>query len=132
MVNERDNTNYNNDDLIVYLSAWPLVDSNGKTIDDGENWVEAYDLHAAAADIWEEKAAAVASQHDFSADNSSYSASQMYQMAMQQVKHHRAVQKAKAKRMPNVLSRVTYFPEYANPIYDEDEPLEDWSDSIVG
>ena len=39
-------------------------------------WIPTYDLNAVAADIWEEKAAAVACNTDFSADGGSYSQSQ--------------------------------------------------------
>src|SRR5687768_10463524 len=92
MVNEQTQETYSDDELASYLEAWPLVDSDGLTTGDN-GWTEAYDLHAAAADIWEEKAAAVQSKHDFSADNASFSASQMYTNAMNQAKHHRASQK---------------------------------------
>jgi hypothetical protein len=130
IVNELDDTTYKDEDLAVYLASYPLVDKNGRTIDDGDNWAEEYDLHGAAADIWEEKAAVLASKHDFSADGASFSANQMYQSAMAQAKHHRASQRAQAKEMPRRRSINTYFPDYPNPIFDEDENP-DWIDSVV-
>lgn len=131
MVNEPDDTIYKDEELALYLEAWPIVDALGRTYDKSD-WTEGYDLHAAAADIWEEKAAAVQVNHDFSADNSSFSASQMYTNAMDQARHHRASQKASVKRNPSNRSTSTYFPDYENPIFDEDEPRDyQWTDSIV-
>ncbi len=48
-----------------------------------------YDLHAAAADIWEEKAAALAGNMDFTADGATHHLSQQYQQAMAQAELHR-------------------------------------------
>lgn len=128
MVNEKDDSTYNDDDIRAYLEAWPLVDSLGKTADD-DGWSEAYDLHAAAAEIWDEKAAAASVKHDFNADGASFSSSQLYDHCMRQSKHHRALQKAQVKRAITVR-QTTYYPEYANPVFDEDESP-DWTDSIV-
>jgi hypothetical protein len=41
------------------------------------NWIETYDLNAAAAKVWDEKAAAAACNFDFSADGASYTRSQV-------------------------------------------------------
>lgn len=131
ITNEPDESTYTNEVLSEYLAAWPLVDDKGRT-STNTNWTEAYDLHAAAADIWEEKAATFQTKHDFSADGASFSSSQLYQTAMQNAKHHRAEQKAKVKAMPNTTRRNdTYFPAYENPIFDEDQPPEDFTDSVV-
>lgn len=128
MTNEPSETTYSDETLATYLEAWPLVDSKGREIGNA-NWTEAYDLHAAAADIWEEKAAGFSVKHDFSADGASYSSNQLFEDAMKQANHHRAEQKAKVKLVPP--TRVaTYFPEFANPVFDEDEPS-DWVDTIV-
>lgn len=128
MVAEPTDATYNNDDIIKYLEQWPLVDSNGRTVED-TNWTEAYDLHAAAAEIWDEKAAAVADKHDFNADGANFQSSQLYDHCLKQSKHHRSLQKAQVKRNVTVR-RTTYYPEYANPVFDEDE-TPDWIDSIV-
>lgn len=131
MVDEPTTTTYSDLLLASYLEAWPLTDKNGLNVDDGASWIEAYDLHAAAADIWEEKAGAYASKHDFQADGASYSSSQMYQNAMNAAKRHRAEQKAISKKAAVKKSYpVTYYPDYVNPIFDEDEEP-DWLDSIV-
>lgn len=128
MVAEPTDATYNNDDITRYLEQWPLVDSNGRTVDD-DSWTEAYDLHAAAAEIWDEKAASVADKHDFSADGANIQSSQMYDHCIRQSKHHRSLQKAQVKRQ--VTTRLTtYYPGYENPIFDEDE-TPDWIDNIV-
>lgn len=130
MVNEPTEDTYDNETLSEYLSVWPLVDSYGRD-SINTNWTEAYDLHAAAADIWEEKAALFQVKHDFSADGAQFSSSQLYETAMKNAKHHRAEQKAKVRTMPNpIRRRDTYYPTYQNPIFDEDE-TPDWTDSVV-
>jgi len=102
MVNEPDATTYSDEDIQAYIEAYPLLDERGQepytydtsteppTATDNEDWIPTYDLHAAAADIWEEKAATVADKFDFGADGSNYSVSQKYAMYMRQAKHHRS------------------------------------------
>jgi len=127
MVDEPTTTTYSDELLGSYLEAWPLTDKNGVSFeDDNSAWVEAYDLHAAAADIWEEKAAIASSKHDFKADGADYSSNQMYVNYMQQANQHRAEQKAKVKFTPRKPSTSTYYPSYTNPIFDEDEES-DWN-----
>ncbi len=130
MTNEPTETTYTDELMAAYLEAWPLTDSNGLNPDTGgSSWVEAYDLHAAAADIWEEKAATFQEKHDFQADGASYSANQMYENAMKQANDHRAKQKAQVKRAVNQSTTGTYFSSYANPVFDEDE-RPDWIDTL--
>lgn len=132
MTNEPTTAIYSDATLALYLEAWPLIDVQGRS-STNTNWTEAYDLHAAAADIWEEKAASLFSKHDFSADGANFSSNQMYENAMKEAKHHRAQQKAITKLGVSLTKRTTYFPEYANPIFDEDETKDpDWTDDILG
>ena len=102
MVNEPTTSPYDDDDIQTYIEAYPLFDERGQepytfdtsttppSQDANEDWIATYDLHAAAADIWEEKAAGVADKFDFQADGGNYSVSQKYAMYMRQAKHHRA------------------------------------------
>lgn len=53
-------------------------------------WQPTYDLNRAAADVWEEKAAKLAEDTDFSADGSSFSRSQRYQQYMAQARFFRS------------------------------------------
>lgn len=65
MVNEPEPTTYDDETLASeYIEKYPLRDSSGYEPDDTD-WTPTYDLNAAAADIWEEKAAAVAYEFDF-------------------------------------------------------------------
>jgi hypothetical protein len=93
---------YSDADLQGYIEAHPVMDARGElpyTWDTATtppaqtanpNWVAAYDLHAAAADVWEEKAAVYAGLFDFKADGSDFSRSQAYEQMMARVRYHRA------------------------------------------
>jgi hypothetical protein len=110
MVGEPTTATYSDDLLITYIEKYPHLDEYGEepTTEDGEansEWTPTYDLHAAAGDIWEEKAATVSGKFDFSADGGSYSPSQVYQQFMAQCRHHRA------RRMPSTARMVKSPPE---------------------
>ncbi len=128
MTNELTETTYTDELMALYLEAWPLIDSSGRNFEN-DSWTEGYDLHAAAADIWDEKAATLFDKHDFNADGASYSSNQMHANAVKQANRHRSMQKAQVKRMPVTTKTGTYYPMYENPIFDEDEPS-DWVDYI--
>lgn len=102
MVNEPDTTTYSDATIQSYIETHPLLDERGQepytfdtsteppTQDTNEDWIATYDLHAAAADIWEEKAAGVADEFDFHADGGVYQQSQKFEMYMKQARRHRA------------------------------------------
>lgn len=114
MIAEPDETTYTDEDLEALIESHPLVDERGElpytwdtstqppTQDDNEDWIPTYDLHAAAADIWQEKAAVVAEDFDFEADGGRYSRSQVYEQFMKQARYHRS------RRAPRTLSVVVY------------------------
>lgn len=107
MVAEPTTATYSDDDIIEYIEAYPHIDEFGEspTDDDGtENtdWTPTYDLNAAAADVWQEKAAGVAQKFDFSADGGQYSTSQQYDQYMKQVRYYRA------RRMPSTARMVKW------------------------
>ena len=101
-VNESDDTNYDDDAIAVFIERYPLLDERGEapyswdtttsppTQDDNDDWIDTYDLHAAAADIWDEKAAIVAQDFDFTADGGSYSRAQVAAAYERQARIHRA------------------------------------------
>ena len=117
MVNEPSTTPYTDDILGYYIALHPCTDTNGYDINENDwlmyldysnsetsyadliatgalpVWTPTWDLHAAAADVWEEKAALVQNFYDFSADGAHYSQQQVYQQAMEQVKYHLARRK---------------------------------------
>lgn len=106
MVNEPTTTTYSDTLLVSYIEAYPLTDPRGEspvvepfglydTVIPGalaanDDWTATYDLNAAAADIWAEKAATLAGGFDFSTDGQSFSRSQAYQFAMTQSRYFRA------------------------------------------
>ncbi len=102
MVDEPSTDTYSDDDLEGYIEDYPLVDERGEepytwdtsttppSQDDNDDWVPTYDLYAAAADVWEEKAAGLAEDYDFEADGGRYTRSQAYKHYMRMAAHHRA------------------------------------------
>jgi hypothetical protein len=110
MVNEPEFDTYHDDDLKTYIEDYPLIDDQGLDpwwIDvstdppsrtETVGWIPTYDLNAAAADIWEEKAAVVAQDFDFNADGGNYSRSQVYQQYMRQARFFRA------RRVPSTFT----------------------------
>lgn len=111
MVAESSTDTYDDDAITAYIEAHPLLDQNGEeptyldysttppTATENDDWIPTYDLHAAAADILEEKAASWLEKYDFSADGGSYSRSQVHDMLMKQVRYHRMRRSAKTARM---------------------------------
>jgi len=102
MVNEPTTATYSDATIQAYIEVYPLLDERGEepyTWDSSTTpphqdvntyWVPTYDLHAAAADLWEEKASVVAVDYNFSADGGNYSRSQVYEQYMKQARYHRA------------------------------------------
>ena len=100
--NEPDDTTYDDDAIGVFIERYPLLDERGElpytwdtttqppTQEDNDDWIDTYDLHAAAADIWQEKAAIVAVDFDFSADGGNYSRSQVVAQFERQARYHGA------------------------------------------
>lgn len=88
MVDEPTDATYDDALLAEIIESYPLMDERGEeaytydtstsppTRDENDEWVATYDLNAAAADVWDEKAAAAAEDFDFSADGGSYKRSQ--------------------------------------------------------
>ena len=116
MVNEPDNTTYDDDAITAFIEAYPLMDERAEvpytwdtsteppTQDDNDNWVATYDLNAAAADVWAEKAAVVAGDYDFRADGGQFTRSQVYGQFMRQSAYYRA------RRSPSTITLTMYPP----------------------
>lgn len=85
MVNELTDATYSDYTLSLYIEARSVRDVRGISPIDWDyttlpptqtinpDWIPTYDINAAAADIWDEKAAAVADCISFSADGATYS-----------------------------------------------------------
>jgi hypothetical protein len=120
MVAEPTVTTYSDAVLTTYIETYPCVDENGEsprvsstttpgTMMVNPDWIETYDLHSAAAAIWEEKAAAHSVKFDFDADGGSYTRSQQHEHAMQQVRHHLSRRNPKTiVQVPDLARERTY------------------------
>lgn len=89
-----------------YIEAYSLIDADGLDPAD-DDWVDTYDLHAAAADILEERAVALATEFDFTADGATYHRSQQYEALMKQARFHRS------RRTPTSITLVKWPEEAA-------------------
>ena len=102
MVAEPTAATYTDDLLEDIIELYPTIDELGTmpyyyvqtggvpTKTDNANWIPTYNLNAAAAQIWDEKAAAIANQYDFKADGGDYSRSQAFKHATEQAKYYRS------------------------------------------
>ena len=111
MVDEPTETIYDDDLIDEYIERYPLLDVLGTdpqdvdfsttppTISEADEWIPTYDLNAAAADIWEEKAGAVADEFDFKADGGSYSRSQKEEKYLAKSRFHSSRKSAKTIKM---------------------------------
>lgn len=102
MVNEPTTETYSDDDIADAIERYPLLDERGEepytwdvstsppTQDWNEDWIPTYDLNAAAADLWGEKAAVVAQDYTFSADGGNYSRSDVLRQYQERERFYRA------------------------------------------
>lgn len=104
MVNEpTDAAPYTDAVLTGYIERYPTMDVRGEepytwqttgglapTTVVNTAWIATYDLNRTAADIWEEKAAALAQDYDFNADGGSFQRSQAYEQTMRQARYYRS------------------------------------------
>lgn len=109
MVAEADASNgYSDLVLAEAIARCPVVDAAGYDPASAD-WTPTYDLNAAAAGVWLEKAAALAAAFDFSADGASYQRSQAAAQARTLAQHYWSRRAAKS-----VTLRVEI-----NPVSDE-------------
>ena len=98
MIAEPTTTTYSDAVLSEIILAHPLIDSSGNFPDE-DDWTATYDLNAAAADVWDEKAAGLASDYDFNADGASFSRSQAYEQASHMARKYRSRRSAVTIRL---------------------------------
>lgn len=108
---------YTDSDMEDYIEAYPLVDARGEdplvesatvpgTLEENPLWDPTYDLNSAAADIWGEKAAALAPQYDYSADGGTYSTNQPHTNALRMAAYY------EARRSPVTITQIAPKPSY--------------------
>jgi hypothetical protein len=119
-----DDATYTDQVLAWYIESYPLADEWGmlpyrrdaSTTPAGqtanESWVSTYDLAAAAADVWEERAAGYAGQYDVNADGASRTLSQQYEHAAGRARYWRSRRSAKSVRTHTVPREVNDEPDF--------------------
>lgn len=111
---EASDSTYTDAVLADLIESYPLEDERGEqwyyygpqvagsppTKLDNPAWIPTYDLNLATADVWEAKAATLAdSAFDFSAEQGSFSRSQMYDHARNRAAYFRSRRSVRAIRM---------------------------------
>jgi hypothetical protein len=89
MVAEPSQDIYTDELLSAALQRYPLPDASGYAPTD-TLWAGAWDVYPAAADVLEEKAAALAADFDFSADGGDYKRSQAHAHMLQMARMYRS------------------------------------------
>jgi hypothetical protein len=119
MVDEPSETTYDDDAIAAYIERYPLMDERGEvpytwdtstqppTQTENDNWIDTYDLNAAAADIWDEKAGGVAEDFDFWADGGKYSRAQVVENYQARARYYRS------RRAPSTMT-LKAWPETTN------------------
>lgn len=95
MVAEPSRDTYSDDVLAEYIEDHEVRDRYGEPPRTplgvaNSSWTATYDLNAAAADIWEEKASAWADAFDTSIDGASLSESEVYRQYLQMARRYRS------------------------------------------
>lgn len=108
MINEPSEAVYSDDDLESYIIDQACTDENGEdptyldtstsppTSTSNTRWIATYDMNGAAAEIWDEKAADLQDEFDFTADGGSYKRSQKYIQAMNTAARYRSKMRARS------------------------------------
>ena len=89
MVAEPEQDTYTDALLSAAIARHPLPDNLGY-MPDNTAWAGAWCINSAAADVWEEKAAALAADFDFSADGGDYKRSQAHSQMMGMARTYRS------------------------------------------
>lgn len=112
MVAEPTDATYSDEVLSGYVEALPLLDemgavpftwsysTNPPTKVANAAWIPTYDLNAAAAEVWQEKAGALSERYDFKADGGDFAISQAYDHAVRQTAYYRQRRAARTASVP--------------------------------
>lgn len=131
MVAEPTSATYSDTTLAGYIERFPLPDSMGRdpyrvsaatppAIEANPDWTATYDLNAAAADVWDEKAGAAADKFDFSEDGQSFSRAQLMAHCSDRARYYRARRSVSViKLRPDFLEPSDATPIANRPIVNE-------------
>jgi hypothetical protein len=119
MINEPTAATYTDDMLTGFIERYPMVDELGvspyywtptttvPTQTANIDWIPTYDLNSAAADVWDEKAAALSVKYDFSADGGNYSVSKAFEQADRMARRYRSRRSMKTVKLSSVAEELT-------------------------
>lgn len=105
--------------VVAAIEARPVRDANGyeplkwdyTTTPPSQvtnpDWTATFDLNAAAADIWDEKAAAVACDFNFSADGASYNRQQVFDHYERMARKYRSKARIGSTKLRSTQREVT-------------------------
>jgi hypothetical protein len=125
MTDEVGSDTYDDDALKEYIERYPLIDQKGEepayistyatatsppVYSDNPSWTPTYDLSAAAADIWQEKASIHIGNFDFAADEGNYKRSQVYQHCTTMARYHLARRSANTIRGQISPKEESFYP----------------------
>ncbi|HFC08451.1 MAG TPA: hypothetical protein ENJ54_01155 [Chloroflexi bacterium] len=120
MVGEPDDVAPWTDDVLTgIIAGYPLRDSSNHEPGD-DAWVPTFDLNAAAAEVWEQKAAALTSQYDATVDGTTARRSQKFTHALRMAQYYRARRSARVTAVTTVGDAATVTPEEVGASDDAD------------
>lgn len=118
MINESGTATYTDATLADYIAIrWQHDDMGRDPVD--SSWTATYDLNGAAADLWAEKLAELDGKFDFSADDGSFSRSQLVENAMKMCKHYKARSAPRPLTMVEAESNVKQREYVENVLYND-------------
>lgn len=109
MVAETTDTTYSDTELATVIEQYSMVDAEGRE-PSHDDWEATYDLHRAAAEVWDEKAAALAGNFDFNADGATYHRSQAYEQALKSARQHMSKRAAISVPLHTTFEGVSEWP----------------------
>lgn len=134
MTSTLDSSVYTAEVVATYIERYPLLDALGEvpytwdtstsppTQEDNDDWIPTYDLNAAAADVWGEKAGGKVDDFTFNADGASYNLSDVIKHYQERERYYRSRRAAKgiqAHMYPEPL-----LPNDESYIGNKNDPLE--------
>ena len=122
IVNEpTDGGNYTDALMTAHISRYPCLDERGEkpytftsdtppAQDANENWIPTYDIYRAGADIWQQKASAVADQFKFGSDDQSFERNQIQEQYLKQARF--CLSRSRPTTMTAEISTEAHDPEW--------------------
>lgn len=123
MVAEPGTATYSDSALVTTISSYPLPDISGEwpLLTSGSantDWTATYDLAAAAADVWEEKAGAIAGNFNFTADGATFNKLEVTKT------YERQARKWRSRRAIGNHTLITYPAPTVQDVFNINDPYE--------